>query len=71
VHVFTEPKKAAEYRRNATICMTMAREASEGDRAVLLEIADDWTAMAVECETQNEAKVPSRREAEIVPFPRS
>src|SRR5690349_13637205 len=54
LHVITEPKKAAEYRRNAAICLTMARDASEGDRAVLLEIAQDWTEMAAECEHETE-----------------
>jgi hypothetical protein len=67
VHVFTERKKAAEYRRNAAICMTMARDASEGDRAVLMEIARDWTEMAIECEV--EAKMPPARDAQIVQFP--
>jgi len=67
--VFTEPRKAAEYRRNAAICLTMARDASEGDRAVLLEIAHDWTAMAVECEAQDAANIPPGRDGDVVPFP--
>ena len=67
--MFTEPRKAAEYRRNATICLTMARDASDGDRAVLLEIAQDWTAMADECETQMPPANTRGRDAEVVPFP--
>ena len=67
--MLSEPNKASEYRRNAAICLTMARDASEGDRAVLLEIAQDWTAMAAECESQSGADMPPGRAADIVPFP--
>ena len=67
--MFTEPRKAAEYRRNAAICLTMARDASEGDRAVLIEIAHDWTAMAVECETHTDVNIPPALGAEVLPFP--
>jgi hypothetical protein len=60
------PNKAAEYRRNATICLTMARQASAGDRAVLLEIAQDWTDMAAACDSERERPVYN---AAILPFP--
>ena len=67
--MFTEPRKAAEYRRNAAICLTMARDASESDRAVLIEIAHDWTAMAVECETQCGTPIPLAHGADVIAFP--
>jgi hypothetical protein len=42
--------KLEEFRRNAKVCLLLARDAKDTDREVYLEIAQHWTSMAQELE---------------------